>query len=213
MLSDVAAPRERSLAMYLAIKRAYDIAAAAVGLPLALPAIAVAALLMQLQERGPVFHRSMRVGRGGRLFTLYKLRTMRGNADGPRITAADDPRTTSLSRWVRRAKVDELCQLINVVRGEMSIVGPRPEDPRYVALYSERQRRVLSVRPGITSPASVLFRHEQRYFYGLAPEDVEDHYVIALMPAKLEMDLAYIDSRSTLRDLRVLLQTVRTILS
>jgi lipopolysaccharide/colanic/teichoic acid biosynthesis glycosyltransferase len=198
---------------YSVVKRAIDIAVAASVLPVALPAIGLAAGILRAQGPGPVFYQARRIGQGGRPFTLYKLRTMRLAATGPGVTAFDDPRVTGIGRWIRHAKIDEICQLINVLRGDMSLVGPRPEDPRYVALYSARQRGVLSVKPGMTSAASVLFRDEESFFEGIDAGGIEDHYVLALMPAKLEMDLAYVDSRSTLEDLRILLKTARAMFS
>ncbi|MFZ1551113.1 MAG: sugar transferase, partial [Anaerolineae bacterium] len=132
---------------------------------------------------------AVRVGQDGRPFRLYKFRSMIVGTDrqGPGITATGDPRITRVGRFLRRAKLDELPQLINVLLGDMSLVGPRPEDPRYVAFYTPEQRRVLSVHPGITSPASLAYRHEEQL---LAGEDWETHYRTRVLPAKLALDLA-----------------------
>src|SRR5690349_3953933 len=139
------------------IKRLLDVVAATAGLILLLPLFIVVAIAIKLHDGGHVFYRARRVGKDGCLFHLYKFRTMVVNADrqGPAVTASGDSRITPVGRWLRRTKLDELPQLLNVLVGDMSLVGPRPEDPRYVMLYTPSQRRVLSVRPGITSAASL----------------------------------------------------------
>src|SRR5207244_4623101 len=143
-------------------KRAFDLAVATIGLVVLLPVMLVVALLVKLDSKGPILYRADRVGRYGREFRLYKFRTMIEGAHkhGPAITARDDPRITRLGRILRTSRIDELPQLVNVIRGDMSLVGPRPEDPTYVAFYTPEQSRLLSVRPGITSPASVAYRNE-----------------------------------------------------
>ena len=187
-------------------KRLFDLFTSLAGLILLSPVFALIAIVITLDSPGPVFFRGQRVGRDGRLFSLYKFRSMAVDAAqrGPGITAAGDPRITRVGRVLRRTKLDELPQLINVVRGEMSLVGPRPEDPRYVALYTPEQRRVLSVRPGITSMASVKYRHEEAI---LSQSDLDDVYINKVMPEKLAIDLAYLDRRTFWRDLGVLALT------
>ncbi|MEW6580001.1 MAG: sugar transferase, partial [Chloroflexota bacterium] len=166
------------------LKRPFDLLASAIGLVFLSPLFALIALLIRLSSPGPIFYRARRVGRCGREFTLYKFRSMVANADrqGPGITTAGDPRVTPIGRVLRRTKLDELPQLWNVLRGDMSLVGPRPEDPRYVALYTPEQRRVLDVRPGITSLASIEYRHEEAVLRG---PDWEQRYIREVMPAKL----------------------------
>lgn len=188
-------------------RRALDVGFAGTILIVTLPLSAAAAVLVRLGSPGPVLHRSVRAGRHGQPFVLYKLRTMVDDASaiGPGITAGRDPRVTPVGRVLRATKVDELPQLVNVLRGEMSLVGPRPEDPRYVAMYNDQQRQVLAALPGITSPASVIYRHEQELL-GQA-QDSQDYYVNVLMPRKIEVDLAYLRRRTIRSDLRVLLQT------
>jgi lipopolysaccharide/colanic/teichoic acid biosynthesis glycosyltransferase len=188
-------------------RRALDVGFAGTILIGTLPLSAAAALLVRLGSPGPVLHRSVRAGRHGQPFVLYKLRTMVDDASaiGQGITAGRDPRVTPVGRVLRATKVDELPQLVNVLRGEMSLVGPRPEDPRYVAMYNDEQRQVLAALPGITSPASVIYRHEQGLL-GQA-QDSQDYYVNVLMPRKIEVDLAYLRRRTIRSDLRVLLQT------
>lgn len=190
-----------------ACRRALDVVAASCGLIVLNPLLALIALLIKRDSPGPVFFRGERVGKDGRPFRVYKFRTMVADASrrGPGITATGDSRVTRVGRFLRRTKLDELSQLINVLRGDMSLVGPRPEDPRYVALYTAEQRRVLSVRPGITSPASVRFRHEEAM---LRDEDWERVYREKVLPSKLQIELEYLERRSVWRDLGIIAQTV-----
>lgn len=189
------------------IKRLFDVVASLAGLLVLAPLFAGLALAVKLYDGGPVFYRARRVGRGGRLFALFKFRSMVTDADrrGPGITMQGDARITPVGRFLRRTKLDELPQLLNVVRGDMSLVGPRPEDPRYVALYTEAQRRALDVRPGITSAASLAYRHEEQELSG---PDGEHVYVQEVMPHKLDIDLAYLRERSFWSDLRLIWRTV-----
>ncbi|HWC12954.1 MAG TPA: sugar transferase, partial [Acidimicrobiales bacterium] len=147
-------------------------------------------------------------GRAGRPFVLHKFRTMVADASGrgPAVTRGGDPRVTRVGAFLRRWKLDELPNLLDVLRGEMSLVGPRPEDPRYVAHYTAEQRRVLSVRPGITSPATYRFRHEEALLHDA--DDLERTYVDAVLPEKLRLDLEYVGHRSLLGDAQVLAETV-----
>jgi lipopolysaccharide/colanic/teichoic acid biosynthesis glycosyltransferase len=174
-------------------------------LPL-LPVLAGVAVAVRLDSRGPVLHRAVRAGQYGRLFTLYKFRTMVVDAAafGPAITAADDERVTRVGRFLRRTKVDELPQLWNVLRGDMRLVGPRPEDPRFVALYAPEQRAVLTVRPGITGPSQLTFFDEERLLTSSDPETV---YVRDILPRKLALDLEYVDQHAILGDLQIVLTT------
>jgi lipopolysaccharide/colanic/teichoic acid biosynthesis glycosyltransferase len=190
-----------------ALKRLFDMAASLVGVVLLSPLLAVIAIAVKAQDGGPVFYRATRIGKHGRPFRLYKFRTMITGADkiGPGITAGGDARVTRAGRWLRRTKLDELPQLINVLSGDMSLVGPRPEDPRYVALYTPEQRKVLQVRPGITSAASLAYRREEQMLAGV---DWEATYLNQVMPAKLEIDLNYLANRSSWSDLVLIIQTV-----
>jgi len=191
------------------MRRLLDVAGAAAGLILLSPLLLAVAIAVKLSSRGPALHRGERVGRGGTLFTLYKFRSMRVGAAGPDITAANDARVTAVGRFLRRTKIDELPQLINVLRGDMSFVGPRPEAPRYVAMYDDEQRRILSARPGMTSPASLRYRDEESQLVG---EDWERHYVETIMPAKLRIDLDYLGRRTLVSDLRVIAGTIAALL-
>ncbi len=191
--------------------RVIDSVLSLMGLFVLLPFFCLIALLIKLDSSGPVFYRARRVGKNGVPFRLYKFRTMIADADkhGPGITAAADSRITSMGRFLRRAKLDEFPQLFNVLKGEMSLVGPRPEDPRYVALYTPEQQGVLSVRPGITSAASLTYRHEEQLLDG---PDWEQRYIQEVMPHKLSLELSYLSRRSIISDLGVLLQTARALL-
>lgn len=188
------------------IQRSIDLLAAALGLILLSPLFLAVAALIKLTSPGPIFHRAQRVGKDGVPFTLFKFRSMRAGAaaSGPGITRSGDERITPIGRILRRTKIDEIPQLLNVIFGDMSLVGPRPEDPRYVTLYTPEQKRILSVRPGITSAASIRYRHEEALLTG---DDWEKRYVSDVMPAKLRIDLDYMDRRTTASDVGILWQT------
>jgi len=158
-------------------------------------------------DGGPVFYRSQRVGWGGKLFSIYKFRSMVQGADkiGGGLTMQQDRRVTRVGRVLRNYKLDELPQLMNVVKGDMGLVGARPEDPRYVAHYSPEQQRILAYRPGITSPASLRFRNEEHLLKG---EDAERLYLEQILPQKLAMDLEYFSRRTLWSDLMVIVHTI-----
>lgn len=193
------------------LKRTFDVLASGVGLIALLPLFLILGVLIRIDSHGPTFYRANRVGKGGQSFKLFKFRTMVVNADkmGPGITTASDPRITKMGRFLRRSKLDELPQLINVFKGDMSVVGPRPEDPRYVALYNAEQREVLNVKPGITSPASFAFRNEEEMLQG---QDWENLYINEIMPEKLAIDLDYSKHSSLLLDLQIVCRTGLAIL-
>ncbi len=187
-----------------------DATAASVGLVLLSPLFAVVAVLVELSSRGPVFFRQTRVGQFGREFKIFKFRSMRERAEaGSPLTAAGDPRITPLGAWLRRTKVDELPQLFNVIVGNMSLVGPRPEVPRFVAGYNEKQRRVLDVRPGITG-RSIIYE-EEKLLAG-CEQDLEEFYVKTVLPAKLETDFDYSQNVSFFTDLHILFRTFAKLL-
>lgn len=187
------------------MKRALDLVAALALLVLLSPVLAVALVAVRLSLPGPALYRARRVGKDGREFDMFKLRTMSAG-HGPRITAAGDPRITRVGRILRDARLDELPQLWNVLTGDMSLVGPRPEDPAIVARYSAEERAVLSVRPGVTGAAQLMFRHEERM---LPADDPETAYVRDILPAKLRVDLQYVRSRSLWGDVGILARTLR----
>lgn len=193
-------------------KRAFDAGAAAVGLVLTAPAMALIAAAVAADSRGPVFFRQERVGLGGRTFRIHKFRTMTVVHDGSLVSATGDARVTRVGRVLRSTKLDELPQLIDVLVGDMSLVGPRPEVPVYVAQWPADLRPViLSVRPGVTDPGSIAFRRESDEL-ALAP-DPERHYVDSILPRKAALYAAYVRERSFLGDLRILVDTLRAVAS
>jgi lipopolysaccharide/colanic/teichoic acid biosynthesis glycosyltransferase len=195
----------------MGMKRAFDVVLALCGLAVLSPLLLLLVVMIPLASKGPVFYTARRVGRGGRLFKVYKFRSMVAHAAelGPGITGAGDPRVTGLGRLLRRTKLDEVPQLLNVVRGDMSLVGPRPEGPQYVELYTPEQRRVLNVRPGVTSPASVGHRSEDQLLCG---SDCESTYVREVLPRKLEIELDYLARRTFWTDFAVIAKTLLALL-
>jgi FlaA1/EpsC-like NDP-sugar epimerase/lipopolysaccharide/colanic/teichoic acid biosynthesis glycosyltransferase len=194
------------------LTRALDVTAAGFGLFLLWPIFLVLALAVKLTSNGPILYTGERVGKDGRLFKLYKFRSMYVDADrkGPGITIRDDPRITSVGRFLRRTKLDELPQLINILYGDMSLVGPRPEDPRYVVFYTPEQQQVLQVRPGLTSRASVYYRGEEALLVG---DNWETIYREQILPRKLAAELAYLRQRTLWTDLHLIIRTVTTLLN
>ncbi|MEI6739323.1 MAG: sugar transferase [Gemmatimonadaceae bacterium] len=191
------------------VKRTLDIVCAAIGLMVLGPLLLVVAALIPLDSAGPVFFRQERVGQFGRRFRIHKFRTMRHGtaAAGPSLTVGADSRVTKVGSFLRRYKIDELPQLIDVVRGDMSLVGPRPEVPEYIAYYSESERAaVLSVRPGITDLASLEFRDESSLL--AAAPDPQRFYVEEVLPVKIRYYLEYVASHSAIGDIRIILATI-----
>ena len=194
------------------LKRLFDLVVAGAGLLLLAPLLLVIALWIKLDSPGPVFFRQQRVGRFGTLFRIHKFRSMNGDAPlaGPQLTVGADPRITRAGAFLRRSKLDELPQLIDVLVGTMSLVGPRPEVPRYVAMYpAELRAKVLSVRPGITDPASIAYRDENTLLAGAA--DPERVYIEQVMPAKLRFAAQYVDRMSLWNDVRLIGATLRSL--
>jgi lipopolysaccharide/colanic/teichoic acid biosynthesis glycosyltransferase len=192
----------------MAAKRTLDIALSAAGLFLLLPVLVAVALIVKLDSRGPIFFRQERVGQGGRLFRIYKFRTMVVGAEraGTALTVRADPRITRAGAFLRRTKLDELPQFINVLLGDMSIVGPRPEVPEFMKLYSPDQRAIiLAMRPGITDYAAILFRDESSLFNG--ERNPIDVYQRVIMPAKFACYERYSREIGMLNDLRIIAAT------
>lgn len=183
-----------------------------VGLSLVLlsPLLICIGLVVKFADGGPVLHIARRMGRYGKTFGLYKFRTMVVDAAsvGPGVTGAGDPRVTRVGSFLRRTKLDELPQLVNVLRGEMELVGPRPEDPRYLGHYTRDQLRVLDVRPGITSPTSIAYADESQILVG---QNWEEAYVRGVLPAKLDMELGALHERSFWEEMREVLRTLRAL--
>jgi lipopolysaccharide/colanic/teichoic acid biosynthesis glycosyltransferase len=190
------------------MKRITDVLLSTVGLLILLPVFAAIAVAIKVGRDGPVFYRQVRVGRNGRLFRIWKFRTMRVDAEktGLSVTCRGDARVTTVGRFLRHWKLDELPQFLNVLAGEMSLVGPRPEVPRYVALYSEPQKRVLELMPGITDLASLQFRNEEMLLAQAA--DPESFYREHCIPRKIELNLQYAARASWAKDMRLVVRTI-----
>jgi lipopolysaccharide/colanic/teichoic acid biosynthesis glycosyltransferase len=188
-------------------KRAFDLTFAAAGSIVLVPLTAVIASLIALERSGPVFYTQERVGKDGRTFRMWKFRTMYPGADKHGLLTVDGvSRVTPTGKWLRRWKLDELPQLWNVLRGEMTLVGPRPEVPLYVGQYSPEQRRVLKLTPGVTDPASIAYRDESALLAKAA--DPDRYYVGTLMPEKIRLNLEYAARANVLTDLGMVLRTI-----
>ncbi|MDO5299920.1 MAG: sugar transferase [Clostridia bacterium] len=196
----------------LALKRLMDVVISGAALLLLWPVFLLIALAIVIDDPGPVFYRQVRVGRNGKEFRIFKFRSMVVNADkkGLQITVGRDSRITRVGAFLRRTKLDELAQLINVFAGQMSFVGPRPEVPRYVELYTPYQRQVLLVRPGITDYASIAYRNENDMLSGA--ENPERMYIDTIMPAKIELNMKYLREISPLADIRLILSTIAAVI-
>ena len=194
------------------MKRLLDILSSALVLLMLLPFWLIIAMAIVLESRGGVFYRQIRVGKDNKDFYLYKFRTMRTGSDqkGLLTVGERDSRITRVGYFLRKYKIDEFPQLLNVLKGDMSIVGPRPEVRKYVDMYTPEQMRVLSVRPGLTDLASIQYVHENELL--AASEDPEKTYIEEVMPAKLAMNLQYIDSQSVLGDIKLICKTFAAIL-
>ena len=193
--------------MYELLKRSMDVAMALVGLVLFAPLLAAVAVAIKATSPGPVFYRGVRTGRHGTSFRMFKFRTMVVGAEklGGTTTGENDSRVTPLGRLLRQYKIDEIPQLLNVLKGEMSFVGPRPEVAEYTEQYTANQRRILSVRPGITDFSSLEFRNLQDV---VGQKDTDGAYRTRVLPRKIALRLQYVDERSLATDLRILLRTV-----
>lgn len=208
---DIAAVLEKRK-LQLALKRAMDIVISGGALAVLWPVLLLIAVAIKIDDPGPVFYRQLRVGRDGKEFRIFKFRTMVVDADkkGLQITVGRDNRITRMGRLLRKTKLDELAQLINVFVGEMSFVGPRPEVPKYVNLYTPYQRQVLLVRPGITDYASIAYRNENDMLEGA--EDPEKMYIDVIMPDKIELNMKYLHEISPLADIRLIFSTIAAVI-
>jgi lipopolysaccharide/colanic/teichoic acid biosynthesis glycosyltransferase len=194
------------------LKRAFDFSSSLIGLILVSPVLLAIAILIKKEDGGPVFYRGIRVGRFGKPFRIFKFRTMVVNAEklGGPSTADDDSRITRVGKFTRKLKLDELPQLINVLKGEMSIVGPRPEVQMYVDMFTEEEKAILTARPGITDWASIWNPDEGAILAG--NPDPEKAYMEKIRPEKVRLQLKYIRERSFLNDLKIIAQTIITII-
>ena len=194
------------------MKRVFDFLSSLVGLILASPVLLVIAILIKKEDGGPVFYRGVRVGRFGKPFRIFKFRTMVVNAEklGGPSTADDDPRISKVGKSIRKFKLDELPQLINVLKGEMSIVGPRPEVQMYVDMFTEEEEAILNVRPGITDWASIWNPDEGAILAG--SPDPEKTYMEKIRPEKIRLQLKYVEENSLWVDFEIIVRTLETVL-
>lgn len=192
------------------LKRLFDIKFSLAGLIAFAPVLLLAALWIKLDSPGPVFYRGVRIGRFGKPFRIFKFRTMVANADrkGGPSTAADDPRITKAGKFVRKYNLDELPQFINVLKGDMSIVGPRPEVPQYVAIFNSEEKSILDVRPGITDWATIWIRDEGKILEG--SDDPEKAYLERIWPEKHRLELEYVRHHSLWTDFKIMVLTLKT---
>ena len=190
------------------LKRLFDVVASFIGIILLSPFLIIIAIFIKLGSNGPVFFKQERVGLKGKYFLILKYRTMIVDAEkyGKQITVGKDNRITAVGSFLRKYKLDELPQLINVLKGDMSLVGPRPEVPRYVKLYSKEQLKVLEVRPGITDLASLRYSDENELLGTV--ENPEEYYVNVIMKDKLDLNLEYIDKSNVFYDIVIILKTI-----
>lgn len=206
----MAAPaREASRLLQAALKRAFDVAVSATILLASLPLIAVVALLVRVESPGPVFYRASRVGRGGRSLRMLKFRKMHHNASGAPLTMSEDERFTRVGRLLARTKIDELPQLWHVLNGEMSLIGPRPEDPDFVAERFDDYAEILRVRPGVTGLSQIAFAEESAI---LCKDDPIEHYRTRIFPQKIRLDRMYAAQPTLGRDLQILFWTCAAVL-
>ena len=196
-----------------AAKRGMDITLAGAGIAVSWPVMAAIAIAISLEDKDSPLYIQERIGKDGEPFRLLKFRTMTTREigkEGPEITVGVDSRITKIGKLLRGARLDELPQLFNILKGEMSVVGPRPEVARYVEHYSDEQLKVLTVKPGLTDPATLAYRHEaERLAQSDSPEEL---YIDEIMPEKLAMNLEYLAKRNTLLDVKVFLETVAAVL-
>lgn len=195
------------------MKRLFDILLSGIGLLIISPLFLIVAIWIKLDSPGPIFYRQVRVGRYNKDFRIFKFRSMRiGSDKGSLVTiGGKDPRITRSGYFIRKFKIDELPQLINVLVGDMSLVGPRPEVRHYVNYWTEEQMHILDVRPGITDPASIKFRNENELL--AQAEDPEKYYIEVIMQEKIKLYLQYVKNHSFLYDIKLIFQTFWTIIS
>ena len=198
--------------MYKAyLKRVFDFIAAFMGIVILFPILLLIALWIKLSSKGPLFYTQKRVGKDFQEFDIYKFRSMVVDADkiGPSVTSGDDPRITEVGKFIRKTKIDELPQLLNVLKGDMSLVGPRPEVMKFVTKKRDEYKKILSVRPGITDNAAIEFRDEETIMN--AYEDKEKAYIDIILPQKIKFYYNYIDNISFTNDIKLLLHTLKVI--
>ena len=193
------------------LKRVFDIIVSFCGIIILFPLIIIVSILIKITSKGPVLFKQIRVTKNGKLFKIYKFRTMRENSEGNKqITVGKDNRITGIGHILRKTKLDELPQLFNVLKGEMSLVGPRPEVPKYVELYTDEQIEILKVPAGITDYASIYFSNESELLGEV--ENPEEFYIKKIMPYKIELNKKYINEIGIMTDIKIIILTILKIL-
>lgn len=195
----------------MSIKRVFDIVLSLTGILIFLPLIIIISIIVSMDSKGGIFYSQHRVGKDKKSFILYKFRTMRNGADkhGLLTVGDNDKRVTKSGRWLRKYKIDELPQLFNILKGDMSFVGPRPEVSKYVDLYNDQQKEILSVKPGITDWASIKYIDENEILANVP--DPEDYYIRYIMPSKAEINLKYVAEHNFWTDIKIILLTIRNV--
>jgi lipopolysaccharide/colanic/teichoic acid biosynthesis glycosyltransferase len=190
------------------VKRIFDLIFSLVGLVFCFPIFIIVAVLIKLDSKGPVFFRQERIGKNFKSFKIYKFRTMENDAgeERPKITVGGDSRITGMGKFLRKHKIDELPQLFNVLKGEMSFVGPRPEVKEYVQLFKSDYKKLLRIRPGITDPASIKYSDEESVL--AFSEDWEEEYKKKILPEKIDLSLRYVENHDIMTDLKLILKTI-----
>ena len=193
------------------LKRVFDIIVSFCGIIILFPLLIIVSILIKITSKGPVLFKQVRVTKNGKLFKIYKFRTMKENSEGNKqITVGKDNRITRIGHILRKTKLDELPQLFNVLKGEMSLVGPRPEVPKYVELYTDEQREILKVPAGITDYASIYFSNESELLGEV--ENPEEFYIKKIMPYKIELNKKYINEIGIMTDIKIIILTILKIL-
>lgn len=190
------------------LKRGFDFIVSLIGCIVLMPIYILIAILIKIDSRGPIFFKQKRVGQYGKIFKILKYRTMVVDAEniGKQITVGDDKRITKIGKFLRKYKLDELPQLFNVLKGDMSLVGPRPEVPKYVELYNYEEKKVLNLKPGITDFASIEYRDENEILGKV--DNPEEYYINVIMKHKLELNLKYINNNNIFIDINIILKTL-----
>lgn len=203
----------RTKQLTLIVKRSYDVIFSSLGLVVLVPLFIIIAVMIKLDSPGPVFYRQTRIGKDGQEFQIYKFRKMHEHVGdgGSNLTLANDQRMTKMGAFIRKTKIDELPQAFNVLLGNMAVVGPRPETPNYVQLYTPAQRQVLQVKPGITDYASIYFINEGDLLEKV--QDPETYYIKSIMPQKIRLNKQYIQDMSFATDMKIIYITFRNILA
>ncbi len=196
------------------LKRLFDLIFSSIGLLILSPFFLIFTILIKLESKGPVFYRGIRIGKHGRPFRIYKLRSMVQNAEkiGADSTSSDDPRLTKTGKFIRKFKFDELSQLINVFIGDMSFVGPRPEVPKFIEKYTEKERKILTLHPGITDWSSIKFHNEPGIIASSGIKDADDAYEKLIRPDKIKLQLKYLKEHNMWLDLKIIFSTILTII-